>query len=337
MEKIKVVMSGLPGNMASEVAEAVQLSDDIGLCTEALGLSDANFELLFPEIYNRDREITINILGLKKHEEYLNKNRGKKLMVADFTQPDAVNRNAEMYCRFGNPFVMGTTGGDRKKLEETVKNSETCEVIAPNMAKQVVALQWAMEGFAGKNPGALKGYTLKIIESHQQGKKDTSGTAKAMVKYFNQLGIEFDVSQIEKIRDPAKQREMGVPEQYLKGHGWHTYLVTPPKKEMTHALALIGPQINSIIEPQLTGFFESNADIFVDGKRYVGRVFEPSDRTMLFEFGANPEDNGIVITHNINGRRPYALGTLDAIRYLHGKVEKGEKGLFSMVDVVQGR
>jgi 4-hydroxy-tetrahydrodipicolinate reductase len=71
---------------------------------------------------------------------------------------------------------------------------------------------------------------LDIVESHQKGKADTSGTAKAMVEkldgspgYFNQLGIPFRKDQIRMIREPEEQLRLGVPEDALTGHGWHTY------------------------------------------------------------------------------------------------------------------
>ncbi|MBW1822577.1 MAG: dihydrodipicolinate reductase, partial [Deltaproteobacteria bacterium] len=59
----------------------------------------------------------------------------------DYTHPTAVNSNAEFYCKNILPFVMGTTGGDRKFLEETVNSSSIAAVIAPNMAKQIVGFQ----------------------------------------------------------------------------------------------------------------------------------------------------------------------------------------------------
>jgi 4-hydroxy-tetrahydrodipicolinate reductase len=122
---------------------------------------------------------------------------------------------------------MGTTGGDRDMLEKTVQSSAICAVIAPNMAKQIVGFQAMMEFAATHYPGLFEGYHLEIKESHQQTKVDTSGTAKAMVKYFNQLGIEFSENDITKIRDPkVQQQELGIPAQYLDGHGWHTYTLT---------------------------------------------------------------------------------------------------------------
>jgi 4-hydroxy-tetrahydrodipicolinate reductase len=149
-------------------------------------------------------------------------------IVVDFSHPSAVIDNANFYCSHKIPFVMGTTGGNRVELEAIVKKSRNCAVIAPNMAKQIVAFQAMME-FAAKNfPNAFKDYTLEIVESHQKGKADTSGTAKAMVEYFNALGIKFSKEQIVMIREPEMQMHMGIPEEALTGHGWHTYRLRSP-------------------------------------------------------------------------------------------------------------
>ena len=144
-------------------------------------------------------------------------------IVVDFTQPNTVNRNADLYCELGIPFVMGTTGGDREALEKRVIDSGNIAVIAPNMAKQIVAFQSMMQHIAQNFPGAFEGYTLQIKESHQQGKKDTSRTAKSMIENFDALGIPFTKDQIVMVRDPIEQLEMGVPNEHIDGHGWHTY------------------------------------------------------------------------------------------------------------------
>ena len=67
-------------------------------------------------------------------------------------------------------------------------------------------------------------YAITDRESHQKGKADTSGTARAMVGYFNKMGLVCSVDDIEQERDPDRQaREWGIPEEYLAGHAWHTY------------------------------------------------------------------------------------------------------------------
>lgn len=45
--------------------------------------------------------------------------------------------NAELYCKVGVPFVMGTTGGDREVLYKTVQDANVYAVISPQMGKQV--------------------------------------------------------------------------------------------------------------------------------------------------------------------------------------------------------
>ena len=235
MSIIKVMVNGLPGNVAQIAARHI--------------LADPRFELLpysmtGPEIQQSEHAMESMTLQLIRPDTKASKigmikaNSGQFLSV-DFTHPSAVNPNAEFYCQAGLPFVMGTTGGDRQKLEQTVTSSSIAAVVAPNMAKQIVGFQAMMEYAANTFPALFDGYTLEITESHQKGKADTSGTAKAMVAYFNQLGIPFTEDQIIKIRDPEiQQNQYGIDKNYLTGHGWHTYTLVSEDRtvrfEFTH-------------------------------------------------------------------------------------------------------
>ena len=235
MNHIKIMVNGLPGNMASNVARHALADKRFQLISQSLTgpeitetqaiIDEVCFSLILPK--NRDQAIS----AIKEKE-------GSFLSV-DFSLPPAVNGNAEFYCKHGLPFVMGTTGGDRKLLEDTVLASSISAVIAPNMAKQIVGFQAMMKYAAKTFPDLFKGYSLEIKESHQKGKVDTSGTAKAMVRYFNSLGLPFAEENITKERDPETQKHiMGIPEEYLSGHGWHTYCLDSSDKtvhfEFTH-------------------------------------------------------------------------------------------------------
>ncbi|MFC1811523.1 dihydrodipicolinate reductase [Thermodesulfobacteriota bacterium] len=235
MNRIKVMVNGLPGNMATNVARFALDDDRFELIPESLTgpeitepecvVDSVTFRLARPEV----REAVMT--GIKeKHGAFIS---------VDFALPSAVNSNAEFYCKQGLPFVMGTTGGDRKLLQETVNASSIPAVIAPNMAKQIVGFQAMMEYAADNFPDIFKGYSLEIRESHQKGKADTSGTAKAMVKYFNDLGVPFGGKDIQMERDPETQKNVwGIPAEYLGGHGWHTYSLMSGDKtvqlEFTH-------------------------------------------------------------------------------------------------------
>lgn len=220
MEAIKVMVNGLPGNMATKAAEHVLAESAVTLLPYALA---------GPETTANETQIdseTVKLIRPDKRQEIIDsvKKAEGEFLCVDYTHPNAVNDNASFYCNNGLPFVMGTTGGDRQRLVDTVQESDIAAVIAPNMAKQIVAFQAMMEYAAETFPGVFKGYGLEIKESHQKGKADTSGTAKAMIGYFNRLGTPFTKDQILMERDPEVQRtDWGVPEAYLNGHGWHTY------------------------------------------------------------------------------------------------------------------
>lgn len=220
MNTLKVMVNGLPGNMAGVVARQV--------------IGDSRFELIGysltgPEISETECRIgtaTMRLVHPDARERVINeiKESEGKFISVDYTQPASVNGNAEFYCKHGLPFVMGTTGGDRQLLVDTVTASSIPAVIAPNMAKQIVGFQAMMEYASKTFPNLFNGYTLQIKESHQEGKADTSGTAKAMVKYFNALGTPFSENDIFKERNPEIQSTVwGIPESYLGGHGWHSY------------------------------------------------------------------------------------------------------------------
>jgi 4-hydroxy-tetrahydrodipicolinate reductase len=235
MNRIKLMVNGLPGNMATNVVKHALEDNRFELITQSLTgpeitdtetvIDSVSFNLIQPQ--DRDQ----SILAIKDKE-------GLFLSV-DYTHPSAVNSNAKFYCQHGLPFVMGTTGGNRQGLEETVRTSSTPAIISPNMAKQIVGFQAMMEYAANTFPDLFKGYSLEVKESHQKGKADTSGTAKAMVRYFTSLGLAFEENDIKKERDPDIQKTIwGIPEEYLEGHGWHTYSLNSEDKtvrfEFTH-------------------------------------------------------------------------------------------------------
>ena len=220
MNPIKIMVNGLPGDMAANVARHALADERFELVPHSLTgpeitdspdtVGTTAVRLIRPD----DRETAI--AEIKKAEGFF--------ISADYTHPSAVNDNADFLCRHNLPFVMGTTGGNRKGLEEPVRASSIPAVIAPNMPKQIVGFQ-AMMAYAAENfRDIFKGYELSIKESHQAGKADTSGTARAMIGYFNQLGIPISESDIVMERDPdIQKKELGVPDEYVKGHAWHTY------------------------------------------------------------------------------------------------------------------
>ncbi|KAH9326696.1 hypothetical protein KI387_006874 [Taxus chinensis] len=185
-----VMVNGCAGNMGRAVAEAALSA---GLQLVPLSLTSPNLRHQRVQI----GEVEVDVRSASEKDAVFDSvlNKYPDVVVVDYTVPSAVNENAEFYCRIGVPFVMGTTGGDREKLVDVVQKSNNYAVIAPQMGKQVVAFQAAMEIMAQQFPGAFSGYKLEVIESHQSSKVDTSGTAKAIVSCFQKLGVSYDLDE----------------------------------------------------------------------------------------------------------------------------------------------
>ena len=332
-----VLIAGLHGSMGTLVANAVHSQSDMALIDH--GLTGSNTfcwkgkGAIVDHLHKlTDEGIESILLNLKARYNPI---------IVDYTCPDAVNSNAELYCKLGIPFVMGTTGGDREKLKQIVLDSGNTAVIAPNMGKQIVALMGEINDFSRQHESGLSGCKLYIRESHQgpdlerdfDGKDDTSGTADAIRKDFNSMGIPYEKADINKIRLREDQLALGIPEEYLDGHGWHTYWAY--NKRGSDVLQKFGDFLLAFLEqnPVFEGYTLERSTR--EGYSTIRR--ESSDGTVLFSVESSLKGKSVKTTHNVNGREIYVIGTLDAIGFLRRKLDSGETGkVYSMVDVLRG-
>lgn len=224
---LAVMVNGVPGSMASATAEEVMRREGLVLADEALtgpATGGSPFDVA---------GASVRLAAPDDHAACLARMIDKypRLVAVDYTHPSAANPNVEKYVAAGVSFVLGTTGADVDAMKRAVNGSDSVRaVIAPNMGKQIVAFQAMMEMMASEFPRAFEGYKMTVTESHQATKADTSGTAKSVVASFQKLGLDFDVHQIDKVRDPQRATaEMGVPEEFTSaGHAFHTYHLTSP-------------------------------------------------------------------------------------------------------------
>jgi len=320
----QIMVNGLPGNMASGVARSIDASEDLDVFPVSMGGSslagrDFNTFVL------RDNSPGIRMYPFQQGQDLKG---DRPFLAVDYTSPSAINDMVDFYCDNEIPFVMGTTGGDRAALEKRVRDSNTVAIIAPNMAVPIVGIQHVMERFADLYEGILEDCTLEITESHQKGKKDISGTAKAMVSYFNKLGIDFSRDDIASIRDEEEQLALGVPKEYFGGHGWHTYRLTAPGKD--RGLVALDLALAHFLKPLDTSDpnpYDMDTAIVVEtGNEFYSVALTEWESLTALE-----------LTHNVNGRDVYFDGTLDAIRFLLPKIEAGKKGkCYNMIDVLHG-
>lgn len=233
---IKVMVNGMPGPMATAAAEACLRK---GLSLSPFAMTGPDMEPLSITVVDAvtGNHANVRLIPSSENDEILSqleKTRSKfgddAVLAIDYTHPSAVNSNAKFYAEQKIPFVMGTTGGDRDQLMKDMESFNASAVIAPNMGKQIVALQAGLEDLAKKFPSAFGDYKLHVRESHQKTKADTSGTAKAVVDSLKVLSGDdkYTYDDIEMIRDDDESKDFGVKEEYINGHAFHTYTLTSP-------------------------------------------------------------------------------------------------------------
>ncbi|MFZ4632490.1 MAG: dihydrodipicolinate reductase C-terminal domain-containing protein [Patescibacteria group bacterium] len=234
MRKIRVLVNGLPGKMARAVAKAVAQSEDMELIP---------YSLTGPEIVSKYEVIEGNEIELFGPDEVsmlvsLLEIDGSPDIVVDATAPSAVKENTYLYTMNLWPFVLLTTGDHLDYIKDLVSGAQKLggnynAVVSPNMAEDVVMIQAMFEFAASNFPGAFKRFSAEIVESHQKGKKDTSGTAKAIVESLNILGVDAAVEKIIKRREDESYQSMGIPAEHWAGHGWHTYSLERDDKNVS--------------------------------------------------------------------------------------------------------
>ena len=229
-DDIFVMVNGMPGPMATAAAEAC-LRKGLKLSPVAMTGPDIEPGQITVTDPMTQSSATVRLVPSSDIPEMESAIAGVQaavgihnLLAIDYTHPSAVNANAKLYVENNLPFVMGTTGGDREVLLQTVTEGQLNCVIAPNMGKQIVAMQAALQDLATKYPAAFAGYKLNVVESHQKTKADTSGTAKAVIDSIKTLAAdpEYSYDFIEMIRDDSEAVKFGVPEDAMKGHAFHT-------------------------------------------------------------------------------------------------------------------
>ena len=166
--QLAVMVNGMPGPMAVEVAKA---------CL------DRGFTLVPTAFTGPNQPNSVNVVGAKSQvqvelvpgpgigndADMIMKNMKAKypdMVVVDYTHPSAILNNLKCYVDNNCEFVMGTTGGDPTQMTEIFSKGSNFAVIAPNMGKQIVALQAALQAMATRFPGSFADYKLTVRDSN---------------------------------------------------------------------------------------------------------------------------------------------------------------------------
>ena len=241
--RIPVFMSGL-GKMGALVAEA--LIRDPTFLVLPIGLSSENHFGQSKYFYDPESGRDQNIVFRTK-ERWTN-SIPEGTIVIDYTATASVEDNVRFYISHGLPFVMGTSTGDKERLQrltEMVAASDISAVIAPNMNPQIVGRQMEIDDMAAASPAIFQGATVQITEIHQpskvnaDGTPSVSGTAIAFREQYEGYGT-LPGGKIESIRyqpdHPVVQAAFeGAELDPQKGYAYHDVVVTDAQGNIIHS------------------------------------------------------------------------------------------------------
>lgn len=247
-KKIVVLVIGLDGKMATEMANGIAKAPDMELMQVGLkGYRTDPFIVIIDEL-------PIKLFSPDKKDDLLYGMGEKHPDVAIiFSSTSAVRDNVDFCTKMRMPFVMGTTlaPGDMEYIREKISKAHINAFVATNFAKEVLdfqnMLRYTMELF----PSLFEGCSIQITESHPKYKEDVSGTSQMMMTLFNRAGFKISADRIVKIRNDEGYMALGIPPEFWHSHSYHEYLFTK-KSGVTfkHSHMVLGrkPYVNGALE-----------------------------------------------------------------------------------------
>jgi hypothetical protein len=244
-------------------------------------------------------------------------------IIIDVTHKSAIGDNyMNVYKKLQLPLIIGTIGISK---EDIATVDFPIIIGSPNFSTEIVKILKTFR--SGLEPGFLNGLFYGWTESHQGpdpekgswGKRESSGTADFMGDSFKMLGAKM-VYQTS-IRDEQIQRKMGVEEQYLSGHGWHTYHFMSFKKYGLEKVQKVCEQL--VLEAKLSM------------PRRTSNSIERWNKDRTLQLKVSYDNYNVRLSHNVNGRNPYIDRLFDfVLPEMATTVDQGIITLRDMFDFV---
>jgi len=296
--------------------------------TGNLGLS------LLKSLMDRDVPVSNKHFGIDESELLVNEQNMEIITSVNFDSSDLelfrekvscvivtvtgamLEKEIDFLLRLQVPLIIMSTKFDEELIKSKIADSDISVMFLPNGLLAIIDFWKRLQ----KLPMLGDEYevTASLKESHQQYKQDPSGTGIDALNYLKQKGFkaDFDFSEfipgvdgyygcVGCIRVKRSQLNIGVAEEFLDAHGYHTYRLNYDRE-------------NSAAEE----YMQSMYDFLISLENYsIPGVF-----TFKIYFSLN----GLVIIHNMNGRDTYAEGVVKSMIFL----EDHKKGVYSVHDLI---
>ena len=319
MSKPFVSVSGSPGKLATATINAIANSGKICL---------ANFSLTGLEFSGQVRG-GLNLIGPEQRLDYDYPEIG---MVLDATLAGPLPGNVKFYCAKKWPMIIATSGGDWDLMTKEIEAAKLPALRISNAAIPVGALIAYLNYLVDEQkfsigPPSSPNVRLRVLESHQETKPDTSNTAREISNILFRMGFKDNSSEM--VRNKIYQKALfGIEDSYAAGHGLHFYEFCSDRPVDMGMLAfyelLENFFLSSVHLKGMQVIHEKNKGVLVqtaDGLCQLGLYKLSKDMTSDFAF-----------FHKIKGRDIYGQGFLKFIEFEQSLIDAGKFGVFGISD-----
>lgn len=171
---LRICISGM-GKTGTEIAKVILQQKDMRLVAAICSPNSRNKGKDIGELLGI-KPVGIGLSGSENLEQTIFKTRPD--VVIDFSNPEAVIKNAQIFSKLKVNIVVGTTGFSKigqRRLRVYAKRYHNGIVFAPNITLGVNVLMF----LSNLTANILNDYDFEIMEIHHKNKKDApSGTAK---------------------------------------------------------------------------------------------------------------------------------------------------------------
>lgn len=171
---LRICISGL-GKTGIEIAKVIMQQKDMKIVSAICSPNSSKKGRDLGELIGT-KPVGIKLSGSDNLEQEIFKTRPD--VVIDFSNPDAVVRNAHIFSKLKVNIVVGTTGFTKigiRRLKVFARRYHNGIVYAPNITLGVNVLMF----LSNLTANILNDYDFEIMEIHHKNKKDSpSGTAK---------------------------------------------------------------------------------------------------------------------------------------------------------------
>lgn len=211
---------------------------------------------------------------------------------------EQLNEEIDFLLNLNIPLIICSTKYNIGLINRKIYCEEVPILISDNFALPIVDFWNRIENM-DRLPESCNS-KVHIIESHQSGKKDVSGTAIHVLKLLIDKGFSGELpdqkdyvigkssssGSIVSIRGEDASLKYGVPKEFINGHAYHKITFYLFSYELAR---------------KYYDYFESLNNYSQEG---------------VIEFKVSLENRTIEILHNINGREIYSDGVFTALEFL---------------------